>query len=160
MDASDLSWPGIIAGLVFVGVEMLGAALGPSDDVSLPGGVWKSGPMEYRLQYVVWKPETNEVSGDVVFRMDGRFALMRAPAFELGTYDPGKQPLEIERHRLSLEPVLDESGRRLTWSFDRFRVPPGEKFAGVYLSDGSYVPEGATEPEPLFVTLATAFDTG
>jgi len=113
----------------------------PWNVVKLPGGQWISGTTTYTLKNVVWNRSTNQVSAVLVFEQTEGISNVVAPDLQLGTYDHTQLPLTAERitrHTVQVTPVLDASGKRLVWTISDFQIPRDEKFAGVYVTNGSY----------------------
>ena len=130
----------------------------PSDVVRLPGGESISGTRSYRLRGIDWNTRTNRVSAVLEMRVTDQVSKVVAPRFEIGTYDHTSLPLTIKRHLLDLKPTLDASGTRLIWTISDFQMPEGEKFAGVFVSRGSYQRGYGTDAETrsILITLAIA----
>ncbi len=124
--------------------------------MTLAGGRSTSGTKVWTLTDVVWDTATNHVSGKVVLSRASAMTVSVAPTFQIGTYDHTQIPFTINKQSLTITPASNSTGQELTWTFTNVQMPTGEKFAGVYVSGGSYVI--GLNPTDFNLTLICAHD--
>ena len=129
------------------------------DTVVLPGGEVSSPARTWVLSSADWNTTTNKISGRVVMTETAALSAINAGTLQIGTYDPTSLPLSIVKNPTTVQPVHDSSANTLTWEFTDFQIPAGERYAGVFVSGGSYLRGGASPvTAPIDVAIAFAHD--
>ncbi|MEM8884281.1 MAG: hypothetical protein AAGD14_09445 [Planctomycetota bacterium] len=134
----------------------LAAAAVPLVVVRLSDRYWKTGRHTWMLRDVSWNRLTHRVSAVLEFDRPYGVRRFEEPTIEIGTYDHTVVPFRIHRRPVAVSAVIDPNGRILTWRIEDFALPDGEKFAGIYVTGGSYVCATTGKQRKLRVTLASA----
>ena len=141
---------------LFVIASTLGVVVLADDTVVLPGGEIITPGRTWVLSSADWNTTTNKISGRVVMTETAALSAINAGTLQIGTYDPTSLPLSIVKNSTTVQPVHDGSTNTLTWDFTDFQIPAGERYAGVFVSGGSYV-RAQVPPVTVSLDVAIAF---